>query len=164
MTNRAEIERLLNQTGRTLKGLPTQDEYLDAQNYGVRCEEIDKGLAANGFELTHPCMFHQSDVIELLVGALRDALEKPKNRPITKQEILESIQVIPCVIEEKKFGLTYADILQCSQWDKKYYGMYNAITSAVGVQKHEIDNYGKTWRCWASRPTDEEREAAAWES
>jgi hypothetical protein len=26
----------------------------------------------------------------------------------------------------------------------------------------EID-YGKTWRCWARRPTDEERAAAAWE-
>ena len=26
----------------------------------------------------------------------------------------------------------------------------------------EID-YGKTWRCWARRPTDEEREAAKWE-
>lgn len=23
--------------------------------------------------------------------------------------------------------------------------------------------YGKTWRCWASRPTDEERAAAPWE-
>lgn len=26
----------------------------------------------------------------------------------------------------------------------------------------EID-YGKTWRCWARRPTDEERAAAVWE-
>ena len=26
----------------------------------------------------------------------------------------------------------------------------------------EID-YGKTWRCWARRPTDEERTAAVWE-
>lgn len=148
MTDRAEIERLLNQTGRTLEGLPKV--------------EIGYGSRTNG--KTMSIIKHQSDVIELLVGALRDALAMPKNRPITKQEILESIQVIPCVIEEKKFGLTYADILQCSQWDKKYYGMYNAITSAVGIQKYEIDDYGKTWRCWAIRPTDEEREAAAWES
>jgi hypothetical protein len=27
----------------------------------------------------------------------------------------------------------------------------------------EID-YGKTWRCWARRPTDEERTAAVWEA
>lgn len=24
--------------------------------------------------------------------------------------------------------------------------------------------YGKTWRCWTSRPTDEQREATAWET
>ena len=153
MTDRSEIERLLNQTGRTLEGLP--DEY--------PIETVDQIACMTDWEYSNRIL-HQSDVIELLVGALRDALDHPKNRPITKQEILESIQVIPCVIEEKKFGLTYADILQCSKWDKKHYGMYNAITSAVGIQKYEIDDYGKTWRCWASRPTDEEREAAAWEN
>ena len=25
------------------------------------------------------------------------------------------------------------------------------------------DLYGKTWRCWTSRPTDEQREAVKWE-
>lgn len=25
-----------------------------------------------------------------------------------------------------------------------------------------LDKYGKTWRCWAERPTDDEREAAEW--
>ena len=154
MTDRAEIERLLNQTGRTLEGLP--------RKYGFgRLVQIDQAYPKLTSKANH--IAHQSDVIELLVAALRDALDHPKNRLITKQEILESIQVIPCVIEEKKFGLTYADILRCSQWDKKYYGMYNAITSVVGIQKYEIDDYGKTWRCWASRPTDEERSAAAWE-
>lgn len=156
MTDRSEIERMLNQTGRTLEELPA---------IYSSCEAAAAIAVAGETRLQIGNMLlHQNNVIELLVGALRDALDKPKNRPITKQEILESIQVIPCVIEEKKFGLTYADILQCSQWDKKYYGMYNAITSAVGIKKYEIDDYGKTWRCWAIRPTDEEREVAAWES
>lgn len=26
-----------------------------------------------------------------------------------------------------------------------------------------IDHYGKTWRCWPRRPTDEERKAAEWD-
>lgn len=26
-----------------------------------------------------------------------------------------------------------------------------------------IDDYGETWRCWTSRPTDEQREAVKWE-
>lgn len=27
----------------------------------------------------------------------------------------------------------------------------------------KLDDYGKTWRCWTSRPTNEQREATPWE-
>ena len=33
----------------------------------------------------------------------------------------------------------------------------------VGQVHYRIDSYGKTWRCWNVKPTDEEREAAAWQ-
>lgn len=26
----------------------------------------------------------------------------------------------------------------------------------------KLDDYGRTWRCWTSRPTDEQREAVKW--
>ena len=32
-----------------------------------------------------------------------------------------------------------------------------------GGKTLESDRYGKTWRCWTSRPTDEQREAIPWE-
>ena len=95
MTDRAEIERLLNMTGRTLEGLPTEAEYMDAQSYGVRCEEIDKALATGGFDATYPCMMHQSDVIELLVSALRDALAKVPKWISVEERLPEPYQ---CVI------------------------------------------------------------------
>ena len=28
---------------------------------------------------------------------------------------------------------------------------------------YRLDDYGKTWRCWTSRPTDEQRKAVKWE-
>lgn len=28
----------------------------------------------------------------------------------------------------------------------------------------KLDDYGKTWRCWSARPTDEQREAAKWDA
>jgi hypothetical protein len=78
MTDRAEIERLLNQTGRTLKGLPEQyDDYAVMKRIKevtglYRCEGNTALLASNSL--------HQSDVIELLVGALRDALDKQREQ------------------------------------------------------------------------------------
>lgn len=66
MTDRAEIERLLNQTGRTLEGLP--EFYPEGQQQKLYDEVIEMR------ELWENRVLHQSDVIELLVGALRDAL------------------------------------------------------------------------------------------
>ena len=78
MTSREEIERLLNQTGRTLEGLPkeypTDKCMIIRQNKSVMLEEWGS------------LIYHQSDVIELLVGALRDALDKPMQKPMTYDE------------------------------------------------------------------------------
>ena len=31
-----------------------------------------------------------------------------------------------------------------------------------GINNADLNYYGKTWRCWTSRPTDEQREATPW--
>lgn len=66
MTSREEIERLLNQTGRTMEGLPKWYEH-------ERRLDVDREYPGLTSKANH--IAHQSDVIELLVGALRDALE-----------------------------------------------------------------------------------------
>ena len=32
----------------------------------------------------------------------------------------------------------------------------------TGYRQYTVESYGKTWRCWAEKPTDEERKAAEW--
>lgn len=77
MTDRAEIERLLNQTGRTLEGLPLDYE---TRFYTERIEpHRDGGGFVNEYSMAYEIL-HQSDVIKLLVGALRDALDKQKEQ------------------------------------------------------------------------------------
>ena len=63
--NREEIERLLNQTGRTLEGL--SKEY-DIDFVSVVDDEYP------GWYLKSNYIIYQSNVIELLVDALRDTL------------------------------------------------------------------------------------------
>ncbi len=62
MTSKAEIERLLNQTGRTLEGLP--------EEHGM------------------------SDVIELLVDALKDALDKQPKWTSVKEKLPKENQTV----------------------------------------------------------------------
>lgn len=84
MTERAEIERLLNATGRMLEGLP---ERYDKNIVHNRIREITGGWGLyRGMPELGEHILHQSDVIELLVGALRDALDKPIQKPLTLTE------------------------------------------------------------------------------
>ena len=148
MTDRAEIERLLNQTGRTLEGLP--------ERYDI----VRWNRAANmpGAPLDIIC--HQSDVIELLVGALRDALDKPMQKPLTLEEfrtLMSADEDTAVYCEAKGDNHAYATIL----FDGNSVDREGWLADDDDLVWH---SYGSEWRCWASRPTDEEREAAAWES
>lgn len=76
MTDRAEIERLLNQTGRTLKWLP------EGYTRWAAIETVRR--VGNTSIKVGNMLLNQSDVIELLVGALRDALDKKPKRKNVK--------------------------------------------------------------------------------
>lgn len=158
MTDRAEIERLLNQTGRTLEGLPTQDEYWYSDDYVDRNEEIGMMMYRSGFKRNEPYIMHQSDVIELLIGALRDALDKPMQEPLTYDEVIASED--PVWAESSIAGVL-------DDWFYPFAGDDKEVELLTyGVNEGWIKSktlYNKTWRCWLRKPTDEERKAAPWE-
>lgn len=48
-------------------------------------------------------------------------------------------------------------------WDKSYcYSSFSQFGTEQDAFLNNVD-YGKTWRCWAEKPTEEERKAAGWE-
>ena len=107
-------------------------------------------------------LLHQSDVIELLVGALRDALDKPMQKPLTLEEANRTSWVY---FEEKDNGPIKNDIWPCVIWSRgPGYSFVDIDHLYRKMIYFKTDDYGVVWRCWASRPTDEERSAAAWES
>ena len=144
MTDRAEIERLLQMTGRTLEGLPKHFSANARLNFVAKME-IGESIVDR--------ILHQSDVIELLIGALKDALEKPMQKPLT----LEELKTEPCdsyVWEERRTDLNI------------YFERTSALVLAFVCvnSKEDMYKYGSSVRAWKKMPTDEEREAAAWES
>lgn len=148
MTDRAEIERLLNQTGRTLEVIPKRHSV----------EEWDKWVRTPGISLEQLCQ--QSDVIELLVSALRDALDKPMQKPLTKREfrtLMFADEDVAVYCEAKGDTHAYATIL----FDGNSVDREGDICDDDDLVWH---SYGVEWRAWATRPTDEERSTAAWEN
>lgn len=116
-------------------GVPNNDfSAIGWATYWAKCEEIAKKAA----------MYRQDRVLLPLL-----TLKELRAMIATGEEV-----VIYC--ETKFHSGTYATII----YDGKVFDRYG---KGPGVKHFSFETYGKTWRAWASRPTDEERAAAPWE-
>ena len=149
MTSRDEIELLLKHTGRTLEGLPKEHS------------EEERTNALSTFVPWGEVISHQSDVIELLVGAMRDALDKPMQKPLTLEESNRAPWVY---FEERPNGSIEYDIYPSIVNYRIGYSFVDIEHMYRGDVEYKANDYGVIWRCWASNPTDAEREAAKWEN
>jgi hypothetical protein len=85
---------------------------------------------------------------------------EPPCRPMTRKEVESKYTGIDegaAVLVEEKFGALWWAILD--RLNKKIVATWNGC----GAENFHEDTYGKTWRCWPRKPTDEEREACGWE-
>ena len=147
MTDRAEIERLLNQTGRTLEELPESYPSYRCRD-AVLCAGITTRMAGN-------MICHQSDVIELLVGALRDALDKPMQKPLTLEEV--GTLGLADIWEERRKPHRLMKA-------KAAYVYISACQATQDKSMSEVFGYNTEIRAWITVPTEKEMEAAAWEN
>ena len=94
---------------------------------------------------------------EVLMDAL--ALLKAQEPRVMTLEEVNALDWDYCYLEQERLpgkeyrGMLGKHIMTCVTWP--------SITAAKISQGK--DNYGRTWRCWTSRPTDEQRMAVAWE-
>ena len=155
MTERHEIERLLNQTGRTLEGLPTEEGYLSADDCAERYRSICIAMQGSRFKFNVPFMIHQSDVIELLIGALRDALDKPMQKPLTLEE-LDTLGRAEVWEERRKPHRLMKTVAA--------YTYIAACSSEIDKDMAEVFGYNSEIRTWITIPSEKEMEAVAWET
>ena len=96
------------------------------------------------------------------VLAMRDALALLKAqgpRVMTLEEVRDEADHMYL----EKHSKTGSDLYGCAirgDWDG--YGI-ELLMSEYDTARERWSNYGITWRCWTSRPTDEQREAIPWE-
>lgn len=131
-------------------------------------EKVIKGLeyGINDDMDSQSCPYYEDSRIdigfmrEVPVSLLRDALallKAQEPRVMTLEEI-NAFDWDYCYLEEERLpGKVYRSTLgnhalTCVTWP--------SITTAKNT--HGCDGYGKTWRCWTTRPTNEQREAEPW--
>lgn len=98
-------------------------------------------------------------IINANLGELVDALishgvtVREQQKPLTVEELQEDTV---CWYEERNDNIAPAEIGRCTSFIAMYF-----IGGDVPIEEKKWD-YGKTWRCWAEKPTEEERKAAEW--
>lgn len=97
----------------------------------------------------------------------REALELLKAqepRVMTLEEVKEMKRLTICAVEQRSkvikntFNAEYGGIVTLGNENFLDFGLYGETNR----YRRTESGYGKTWRCWTSRPTDEQREAIPW--
>lgn len=120
-------------------------------------EKLVELIQGNMAGFVNPYAYEYSDNAERFADHLiaNGVTVRERQEPIEMSELPEDSV---CWYEEK-----YEDELYPVRLEE---GRVHVFVSFIGIEfaeRHEKCNYGKTWRCWAENPTDEEREAAEWE-
>lgn len=135
-------------------------------------EKVIKGLeqhmkkrCLSGKEQLQPVIcpyFQESDcIIELCCDAL-ELLKQREPRVLTLEEIWEYGDDKPLFIE---YVLPTETVMKPAifQPDNSEKDVYMCVVSAWRASGfYSLERYGKDWRCWTARPTDEQREATPW--
>lgn len=96
----------------------------------------------------------QTDLLQTVVGLLK--AQEP--RVMTLGEIF-TVKNVDVWLEESCETQVHPLLLVESESAERY-----QITYFWPKVCRPIKSYGKTWRCWTSRPTDEQRRAVKWDA
>ena len=91
------------------------------------------------------------------------AIRRPLQKPLTLKEACESEE--PCVYMET-IDSDAIEAVRVIEDGKNAYGETTYCTYMLDDDNLNWEaerRYGKTWRCWATKPSEEERSAAKWE-
>lgn len=112
--------------------------------------DIDGFIAGRvGFAQARNFLRTIDDAIDLL---------KEQEPIVMKLEDVKAFGWDYCYLEEERLpGKEYRSVcgdyaLTCITWP---------CIASMRIQ-HGDDNYGKKWRCWSAKPTDEQRQAVKW--
>lgn len=113
-------------------------------------------------ELTMPCDDYNSIMKYIVEGYNLFKAQEP--RVMTLEEVKAMERYTICAVEQRSkvlhttFNAEYRGTLTIGGRDYLDFGLY----ADVSPFRRSEGGYGKTWRCWTSRPTDKQREATPW--
>ena len=135
-------------------------------------EKVIKGLECHAKVIgcKEHCPYWRSETLDCSIRLANDslALLKAQEPRVMTQEEVESAyeKQEPVWLDVKDVPVSNYIVIGYRLMHKTRKGhemAYELIgASIVSEKSYGVSMYGKKWRCWTSRPTDEQREGAKW--
>ena len=116
-----------------------------------------------------PYHMHTKQAVYCMDRLMRDALTMLKEREarvMSLEEVRsdhERVYWIECGDSITQHYGQYRGTCYWYQGEKGKFEQFDCIEPSDQYLRRKANKYGKEWRCWTSRPTEEQRKAVAWE-
>ena len=115
-------------------------------------------------------MMDREKAIRILEGNYKSFVFRHKGELLTVNELIALLKaqeprVMTLEEARKDIEVWYESVNGACGWGDLCYdaNLELALYTLHGIKGVKEEAYGKTWRCWTSRPTDEQREATPWQ-
>lgn len=129
------------------------------------CSDLSGKSCAECTYVTGDFCFGNGSPIGQLAHDALELLKEQEPRAMALEEVKGMKSHTICAVEQRSkviknvFNAEYGGIVTLGNENFLDFGLYGDTNRYRRTEA----GYGKTWRCWTSRPTDEQRKAVKWE-
>ena len=108
-------------------------------------------------------------MVEDALDAIEDALKAQEPRVMTLDEVVEHFSLPPVFVDDPDAQEDYYEDIQPLYFEYPYqekdpwYVHWRGHAQSQRYLDERRHTYNREWRCWTARPTDEQRNAVAWD-
>ena len=135
-------------------------------------EKVIKGLECCLKESDHlysnpcnGCPYEGQECVDRMKADVLFLLKEQDARVMTLEEVKGMKRLTICAVEQRSkvikntFNAEYGGIVTLGGENCTDFGLYGDTNRYRRTEAR----YGKSWRCWTAKPTDEQREEVKWE-
>ena len=132
-----------------------------------RIERFIEGAKEAFKEVDDPTLTFPMNILSAyeLATNIEELLKAQEPRVMTLEEVKRMKRLTICAVEQRSkvikdaFNAEYGGIVTLGTENFLDFGLYGNTNRYRRTEAR----YGKSWRCWTARPTDEQRKEVKWE-
>ena len=142
----------------------SHDEYIAGLRDEIQTDGLIEAVKKRLDDINHVTLllnYVDSGMVQEKSIEILDLLKAEKPRLMTYDDLCKVSRTDSIVYVERRTKTYYNEMAFVAV--EKVYGDTVSFNGQKSIFGHSKKDYGKEWRCWTSRPSDEQMKGAKWE-